>query len=219
MFAERVHRGGIETGDFFSITFAVAAQEMIGEQFYVALPFAQCRELDLDSVQPKKKIFAESPGSGLGMDVYIGGREDANVHAACVRRADSLKLTRLQYTQQLGLKTKRDVGNLVQEQGTGVGEFKAADAIGSCVCECSFHVAEQFAFKYSAGKATGIDGDHGPVRALGERMQGSGDDFFAGTMLPGNQNVGVGRPDARNEIQDWLHRFRLRNERRASLDA
>ena len=50
-------------------------------------------------------------------------------------------------------------------------------------------------------------------------MKGSRDDFFAGAMFSGDQNVGVRRSDLSNQLQDRRHRRGFRQKCRARFGA
>jgi len=114
-----------------------------------------------------------------------------------LRGADTLKVAGLEYTQQLGLLAHGNIGDFIEEQGTAVGEFEAPNAVGARVGKSSFDMPEEFAFKRSFGQGTGVYGDQGTRGARGERMQRLGDDFFAGSVLAGDEHVGIRRSNAR----------------------
>src|SRR5262249_13178037 len=99
-----------------------------------------------------------------------------------------------------------------EEGRAAFGEFEAANAVGARVGESAFDVAEEFAFENAFGEAAGVDGDHGLLRAIGHRVKSASDDFFACAMLAGDEDVGVGRTDAGDEIENGLHRGRVGEE-------
>ena len=109
------------------------------------------------------------------------------------------------------------VADLIEEDGSTVGEFEAADAIGSGVGKCTFHMAEELTFKESFSHRAGVYGNHGtghPGRQSMERMR---DHLFAGPVLARYQDIGVGGTYTGHSAKQWLHRGRRRNELRPAF--
>ena len=104
---------------------------MRGQHGNILAAVAQRRQADLDGVQPEEQVLAEAALCHGGVEVGIGGREDAHVHAAGFGGADALELAGLERAQQLGLQSLRDVGDFVQEERAAIGHFEAAHAVDS----------------------------------------------------------------------------------------
>src|SRR5712691_12679698 len=98
---------------------------MRGEQRDIGGALAQRWEPDLDRIETKQQIFAEAPGFHLGLDVGVGGRNDAYVRTPRARRANALVLAGLEHAQQLRLLRERQIGDLVEEQRAALGELEA----------------------------------------------------------------------------------------------
>src|SRR3982074_2364977 len=92
-----------------------------------------------------RRLRARRYGGGGG--VGVGGGVSAGGNRAGVGGADPLNLPRLEHAQQLRLLMHGHVADLVQEDGSTVGQFEAADTIGTGVGERTFHVPEELAFK------------------------------------------------------------------------
>ena len=135
----------------------------------------------------------------------VGRGEDAHVDAACLRGADALELAGFENAQQLGLLANGDVGDFVEKERAAVGELEAADAIGAGVGECAFDVAEDLALEGAFREAAGVDGNQGHARAGRSGVEELGDDLFAGAVFAGDEDVGVGGTDLRDELEDRLH--------------
>lgn len=69
-------------------------------------------------------------------------------------------------------------------------------------------MAEEFAFEGAIGEGSGVDGDDGAGGAGGDGVEGLGDHFLSGSVLAGDEDVGVGGADAGNGGEDGLHRRR-----------
>ena len=120
-------------------------------------------------------------------------------------RADALELAGLEYAEEFGLLARGDVGDLVEEEGAAVGELEAAYAVGAGVGKCALDVAEELGLEGSLGESAGIDGDERAMGAEGEAVESLGDDFLAGPVLAGDEDVGVRRADACDEVQHGAH--------------
>src|SRR5439155_8083927 len=76
---QRPHRAGVERGDRFPVARHVTPKEVHGERRDVLAAFAERRQLELDRVETKQEILAEStladlllePGVGRGHDAYV----------------------------------------------------------------------------------------------------------------------------------------------------
>src|SRR5947208_6181343 len=126
----------------FAVAGGVAAQEIRGEQRDIGAPLAQRRESDLDRVETKQQILAEAPGFHLGLDVGVGGCDDAYVRTPRARGAYALVLAGLEHAQQLRLLRHRQIRDLVEEQRAALGELEATDAIRLRVGERATHMPE-----------------------------------------------------------------------------
>ena len=54
----------------------------------------------------------------------MGGRDNAHIHKDVIRTADSTKGFFLDHSQKLDLQQGRQLGNLVQKNGSSLGEFE-----------------------------------------------------------------------------------------------
>src|SRR5690606_11752128 len=111
---------------------AVPRQEPLGEQRDVLTARAQWRHRDLDGIEPVVEIAPERAGRDGAAEWPVGGRDDADVELPHAVPADTLDGEVLDRTQQLRLGCRREVGNLIEEQGAAVGRLElppaAADA-------------------------------------------------------------------------------------------
>ncbi len=98
-----------------------------------------------------KQIGAEAARGYLGGEVRVGGGEHAHIDLDGSRRPDPFQFAGLQNTQQPGLLGLADVGDFVKEERAAVGEFEAADAVGSGIGKGSAHMAEKLALENAFG--------------------------------------------------------------------
>ena len=146
-------------------------------------------------------------------------RKNAHIHAARLRRAYTLQFSGLQHAQQLGLLAHRHVGDLVQKERAAVGQLEAADAVGARVGECALHVAEDFALEGALRQPAGVHGHQRHARSRRSGMQQLGHNLLARTVFAGDEDVGVGRADLRNQFQHRLHGRRAGDKLRHAVGA
>src|SRR5262249_59316694 len=85
----------------------------------------------------------EAAGGDHRLEIAVGGADDAHVDAHRLRAADPLELVGLQHAEERHLRRRRDVADLVEEQGPAVGELEAALPAGERAGERAALVAEE----------------------------------------------------------------------------
>ena len=94
----------------------------------------------------------------------------------------------LKHPQQLGLQIEGQLGDLVEEQGPAVGGGEETGAFPVGPGEGSPGVTEEFAFDQGRRNGAAVDGDEGPLFTSTVVVNAPGDQFLAGTGLPGDQH-------------------------------
>ena len=192
---------------------------MLGEERDVFTPVTQRGQVNMNRVEAEEQVLAKLSGGDLGLEVGVGGGDEADVDAISAGGTDAFEFTGFEHAQDFRLLAQRDRANLVHEQRTAIGEFEAAGAIGFGVGERSADVAEEFAFKNAFGQTAHVDGDKRFCGAGGNGVQRLGHEPFAGAIFTGDENVGVGGTDAGNNFQHRAHRGRLGDQVRTALAA
>ena len=82
---------------------ADAPREVLRQQRDVLAAFSERRKLQCHHVEAVVEVLAETPLLDGQLDVRVGGGDDADIHAAGRRVAESSELTRLQRPEELGL--------------------------------------------------------------------------------------------------------------------
>ena len=130
MVEEHLHRHRFESLELLAITLRRLAQEMMREQRNIFLALAQRRQDEFQLCSGGRANLRESGRAVTSaLHVRIRGGDDANVHAPCCGRADSLEFAGFEHAQQLGLQVHRHVGNFIQEKRAAVRQFESSDAI------------------------------------------------------------------------------------------
>ena len=97
----------------------------------------------------------------------MGRGDQAHVHRHRARTAHRADLALLQHAQQLDLKGRRGLADLVQEQGAAIGPLEQADVVIDGAGEGPALVAEELALQQLSGMAAQFSTTKGlPARAL-----------------------------------------------------
>src|SRR5207237_8813943 len=99
----------------------------------------------------------------------------------------------LQNLQQLDLRRRRRLADLVEEQRAAVGELEAALAPIGGAGERAFFVAENFALEQRLRNRRTVDGDEREGGARAELMDRLRDELLAGARLRGDEHRRRGR--------------------------
>ena len=91
-----------------------------------SLPLAERRQPEREHVQPVEEIFAQL-ALLHGLDrIDVGGGDDAHVHRLLVPAAETAEPALLQHAQQLDLRRRRHLADLVEKQRAAIGQLEAA---------------------------------------------------------------------------------------------
>src|SRR6185503_20221343 len=89
---------------------------MFGERQHIVAALTQRRQINLHHREPIIEVEPETPGLALGFKVSIRGRDHAHIERHIFESADSPEHSLFQHSQKLGLQSKFEFANLVQEQ-------------------------------------------------------------------------------------------------------
>src|SRR6185369_12907464 len=147
--SQRIERLGREAHDRPPVTLAMQFQKVLGQHGNVFDTIAQRRQANLDRVETEQQVLTKTSLRHFRMKIRICRRQQTHIHFLRLRRSDALKLTGLQYAQQLRLKIQWYVPNLVEKQCAAIGKLETPDPIALRISERTAHVSEQFTLKYA----------------------------------------------------------------------
>ena len=135
-------------------------QERLDEQRDVLAPLAQRRQLDREHVQPVEQVLAQL----AAVDRLLA---DSTLVAAITRTSTDMFLppaeaaedALLQHAQQLHLRRRHHLGDLVEEQRAPVRQLEHAGAPIGGAGERPLLVAEDFALEQRLGNRGAVDRD------------------------------------------------------------
>src|ERR1039458_2349791 len=101
---------------------------MIGEEGNLFADFPQRRHVNMDHLDAVVEIFAEVPLDDLGLEILVGGGEDAHIHGDGGASADAFQDALLEDAENLGLGGEREIANFVEEERSAIRLLELADA-------------------------------------------------------------------------------------------
>src|SRR5512143_2243715 len=116
---------------------------MVREEHDIVRTVAQRRQRDRDDVEPIVQVLAELAALHRASEIHVRRGDDAHVDRDRFGAADPPRPTLLEYAQQLALKTKRQVTDLVEEERAAVRGLEQAGLRRDSVGEGAALVAEQ----------------------------------------------------------------------------
>src|SRR5690606_23567563 len=119
--------------------------------------------------------------------------------------ADALEAPLLQHVQELDLRTERDLGDLVEEQGALVRLLEAPRAPPVGARERPLLVPEQLALEQRLRERRAVDGDERLAGARAQRVDGARELPLAGPALARDEHRGARAGDLLRQAVDPLH--------------
>ncbi|MCK7499649.1 MAG: hypothetical protein MZW92_61555 [Comamonadaceae bacterium] len=105
-----------EPGDVAGMRVAETLEKVGGQRRDVLLSFPERRQKDGDDVQAEEKVFAErSVPDGL-FEIPVRGRDDPDIELPDLGVPDPAAFPFLEKTEQLDLRRRRDLSDLVEEE-------------------------------------------------------------------------------------------------------
>src|SRR5262249_53307421 len=135
----------------------------------------------------------------------IGCDDHADVELDGAGATEALELSLLQYAQQFCLQPRREFADFVEEQCSAFGNFHLALLLNIRTGECAFLMPKQLAFEKCFSDCSTVDGNEGLLHATAVLMNGTRDEFFAGTALALYQDSGIGGRNPADEFKDLAH--------------
>ena len=160
-----------------------ALHEVLREQQDVAAARTQRRQLDVDHVQPVEQILAKQVLVHRGLEIAVGGGDDARVERHLGFAAHRTHPPLLQCAQQLGLQRHRQLADLVHEQRARVGLHEQARARVARVRERALDVTEQLALQQRIRHRRAVHRDEAPGCARAALVKRVRDQLFASAAL------------------------------------
>ena len=138
-------------------------------------------------------------------EILAAGGDQSDVGRDGFVAAQAEELPFLKDPDKPRLDVLRQGANLVEEDSAAMGALEQAAMSGDGAGKGSLDVAEECADHVPGRDGSCAQGDEGTIGPAASPVDGPGQELLAGTGLPGNQDVGPGRPDTVEELEDQLH--------------
>src|SRR6516162_231427 len=122
------------------------------------------------------------------LGIAICGGKDPPIHVLFTPRAQAAYFALFQNAQQLCLCSHWHLAQLVQQERSAGGQFKASGSAFHGSCKSALLVTEDFALNQRLWDCSAVDGDEGPRLSWAEIMQRPGYHLLAGSALAGDQH-------------------------------
>ena len=139
-------------------------------------------------MQTVVEIFTELSFADPFGQIMVGGSDHPYIDLDGGGVTDPFKFTFLEHPQQTHLHGRRNVADLVQEDGAAVGLLETAGLVGDGTGEGPLDVAEQFAFQQGLRQGRTVDLDERFAAAAAAGVQRLGHQLFAGAALAIDQH-------------------------------
>ena len=127
--------------------------------------------------------------------------------------AEAAEAALLQHAQQLDLRRRRHLADLVEEQRAAVRQLEAALPPIGRAGEGALLVAEDFALEQRLGNRGAVDGDERKAGARAQLVDGLRDQLLAGARLAGDEHRRRGRRRLLDHLIDLAHLGAVADER------
>ena len=189
---EQIARLVAEAGVWLAHLTAQLTHEVISEEQDIVAPFAQGRQMDAKHRKSVVKILAE-PAIGHGtFKVAIGGRNETDVGLQRRRAADTLVPPLLQHAQELRLRRRGKLADLVEKQRATRCGLEAATLQLVSTGKGTTFVTEQLGLDERFRQRRAVERDEWPVRPRARLMDRPRQDLLAGPALAGEQHGRAG---------------------------
>ena len=186
--------------------------EVRDEERDVLGPLRERRHDERDDGEAEVEVLAERAGADHRGEVAVRGRDDPHVRRHRLRAADARDLPVLDRAEDLRLRPRRHVADLVEEERPAVGLLPLALAVLEGARERPLHVAEELALDELLGDRGAVDLDE---RARGARrgaVQRPRDELLARPALAGDEDARVRGARPRDLGLQARHRGALAEE-------
>ncbi len=174
---------------------------------------AQRRRAERDDVEAVEEVLTEASAADLLLEIPVGRGDDANVDARSLLRADRLDVAALEDAQHLGLRPRREVADLVEEDRAAVGGDELADLLAHRAGEAPLLVAEELRLDQLFGDRRAVDADEWLVAPRRAVVDGARHELLAGAALARDQHRGGSRRRALDRLAQAAHGRRASHQR------
>ena len=161
---------------------------MLDQQSCIFVALAHGWDTQSQHVESIQQLLAKTPLADFRLQDAIGGREHPNVDPPRLGLSDSSHLTFLQNSQELCLRSRRQLSDLVEQQATLIGRLEQAGAVLRRAGEGTADAAKQLRLEQFIGQRRAVDGAEASSRWPAQQMERPGNQLLAGAALAGDEH-------------------------------
>src|SRR5204863_5673599 len=137
--------------------------------------------------------------------IAVRRRDDANVHVDGALSSDTQELAVLEDAQQLRLRRRTHLADLVQEEAATVRQLELAELLLVRVGERALLVAEELALEQRLRDGGAVERDERLSGARAPIVDRLRDELLAGAALAGDEDRRLERRHGEHRAEDLLH--------------
>src|SRR4051812_28408359 len=191
--------------DVLLVALPELVEEIVAEQRDVLGALAQRRDAQRDRVDAEVEILAQPPVAQRGIEIDVGGADQAEVDMHDPVAADRPVLALLENAQQLGLQIRRHLADLVEQQRAALGHLEQAFLVHRRAGERALLVAKELRLDQILGNRGAVDLDERPLRPFAVVVNCIGNQFFAGAVFTLDQDVRFAGRNTLDQLEQLLH--------------
>src|SRR3989339_958427 len=109
----------------FTMLFHKSVEIVLDKEFYIFIPFTQRRKINRNNIKTVEKVFSKLSLAYHLLQITVRCGDKTNIGFNRFVSPDTLKLLLLQNSEEFDLEGWSNVADLIEEEGTSVGEFKS----------------------------------------------------------------------------------------------
>ena len=152
-----------------------------------------------------EKFAAKLSFSRCQLQLSVGGGNNSHVDFLNLIAADLGDFALLKDAEQFSLKVRADLANLIEKNGSSVGQLETSMLCNSGTGKRAFDVAKKFAFEEIFDQRATINGYECGVSAIALQVNGPGNEFLSRAGLSADQYGGISWGDFGDESLDVAH--------------
>lgn len=139
---------------------------MLGQNGNIIFPLPKRRKIQFHGAQTIEEVRTKLLLADHFFDICVGGSNDADICLDELVAAQAHELFLLDDPKQAHLQVQGHLSDLIEENGSAVGQFKFTDiAVSLGTGKSTVLVAEEFAFDEIPGQSAAVEGHKGLVAA------------------------------------------------------
>jgi hypothetical protein len=183
----------------------ILLQEILDQPGKILFALTQGRHANVDYVQTIKKIFSKTSDLHRRIEIYIRQRNQTSIELDSPATTQPLKLTSLNYPQQLRLSISREMRDLVEHDRALLRGFETPRFWLDSTGKSAALKTKELCFEQLTRQRRAIDLHERLCRATRSRMNESGEQVLSYSRLTRNQNVRIGCTHALRETDSLAH--------------